>query len=355
MLYLFKTFLPIAEKVYDRKTTLDILHNISVRDDFLQMTDLEIFVRMPIKSKQNYTLPVKILKKILSTKPATLDIKILEDGKVNIIFEDRSIIVPTTNTDDYPLFPKGNFSKIAEWSREVFHQFAKQINFASGDLLRPALNGVLVKQDGSFSSAATDGHILQWIKNLDAKGKCLHFKEYECIIPARILKFIAKYVPYKTEVWQSEEHLSFKLGRDLEFTVRTISGPYVDYRKVIPADLPNTLFVNKKKLLEQIKSAKPFSSLAHDIILKANNGVIEFNAQDMDMGTEYHSRLKVEKREGDELDVTLNLDLLERIVTGMDGEMVQWKYTDADSPNILSCKENENILNLLMPIRRKEA
>jgi len=74
MLYLMQTFLPIAEKVYDRKTTLDILHSICVHDGFMLMTDLDIFVRMPFKSKENYTLPIKTIKKIVSTKPTTLNI-----------------------------------------------------------------------------------------------------------------------------------------------------------------------------------------------------------------------------------------------------------------------------------------
>jgi len=360
ILYLIQTFLPIADKVYDRKTTVDILHNICIRDGFMLMTDLDIFVRMPMKNtresdRHNYTLPIKILKKILSTKPSILSIEKSTEDKLTIEFDECQIVVPTENTDEYPAFPENKenekYEKIAEWNRDVFRQLAKQITFASVDILRASLTGILVKQDEYLSSVATDGHVLQWIRNLDTANKCLHFKEYECNIPAKVIKIIARYVQYKTEVWQSEKYLMFKLGHGIEFVVRKIDDPYVDFKKVIPIELPNTLTLNKDQLLKQIKSARNFSNQAD---LKAMNGSIELKSRDIDQGTEYSSKMDVEKREGAEMDVALNLALLEKSVNAMEGELIEWKYIDSDSPNILSSSEdeNENILNLLMPVRR---
>ena len=350
-----QTFLPIAEKVYDRKTTVDILHNICVRDGFMMMSDLETFVRMPFKSNENFTLPIKTLKKILLTKPATIAIKKEKPDKLKISFDDCRISIPNMNTDEYPSFPEEGFKQIAEWDRDVFRKLAKQITFASIDMLRQSITGVFVKQDEYLSSVATDGHVLQWIKNLDTQNKCLHFTEYECNIPAKILKIIARYVQYKTEVWQTEKYLLFKLGHGIEFVVRKIDDPYVDYKKVIPIELPNTLTLNREQVLKHIKSAKNFSnSSTKQVDLKANNGSIEFNAQDIDQKTEYHSTMDVEKRVGAEMDVALNLELLERSVNGMEGDLIKWQYIDADSPNILHSvdDENENVLNLLMPVRR---
>jgi len=338
----------MAEKIYDRKSSINILHHICVRDGFMQMTDLEIFVRMPIDEKHNYTIPIKMLKKVLSTKPESIDIKLLEREKVRITFDEMDITIPTMNTDEYPTFPKEKFTKIAQWNRDVFHQLANQIVFASVDVLRPALTGVFVKQDKDLSSVATNGHILQWIKNLDTDNKCLHFKDYETVIPARFLKIIARYVKEKTEVFQSENYLMFKLDYGIEFFVRAIADPYVDFERVIPIELPHQLTVNKKKLTSQIKSARPFSE---KVMINANNGSLEFNAEDLDTEIKYRSSMEVESREGKELDVCLNLDLLEKTVNSMDAEFVEWKYIDSDSPNILST--DENVLHLLMPIRRK--
>jgi len=259
------------------------------------------------------------------------------------------------NSNEYPTFPHNNenekFAKIAEWNSDVFRQLAKQITFASVDVLRASLTGIFVKQDEYLSSVATDGHVLQWIKNLDTANKCLHFAEYECNIPAKVIKIIARYAPYKTEVWQSEKYLLFKLRHGIEFVARKIDDPYVDYQKVIPVELPNTLTLNKKETLKHIKTAKNFS---HQVQLKAMKGSLNFKAQDIDQGTEYNSKMDVQKSAGAELDVALNLELLERSLNGMEGELIEWKYIDGDSPNILNSVEDEydNILNLLMPVRR---
>ena len=66
------------------------------------MTDLDIFVRMPIDDKQNYTIPIKMLKKVLAAKPKTLNIKVLEKGKVinpekekNVLLKDKLVILLT--------------------------------------------------------------------------------------------------------------------------------------------------------------------------------------------------------------------------------------------------------------------
>jgi len=348
MIHLFKTFLPIAEKIYNRKATLDILHHLCIRDGYLSMTDLEIFVRMPVEDKKNYTIPIKTIKKVLATKPSTLAIKVLENSRLSISFDDMCITIPTLDTDEYPTFPKENFTKIAQWNRKVFHQLANQIVFASTDVLRAALTGVFVKQDKYLTSAATNGHILQWVKNLDTENKCLHFKDYETIIPARFLKIIARYAKEKTEVWHSDKYLMFKLDYGIEFFVRAIDEQYVDFERAIPIKLPNTLTINKKKILKQIKSARPFTE---KVTLKANNGSLEISADDYNENLHYQSKMAVESREGTELDVYLNLDLLEKTVNSMDSDTINWQYIDADSPNILT--NDETKLHLIMPIRRK--
>lgn len=65
-------FLPIAEKVINRKTTLPILSHICVKDGYVSATDLENTVRMKIDDFRTYTIPLNILKTVLKAKPKYL-------------------------------------------------------------------------------------------------------------------------------------------------------------------------------------------------------------------------------------------------------------------------------------------
>jgi len=76
-----------------------------------------------------------------------------------------------------------------------------------------------------------------------------------------------------------------------------------------------------------------------------------FEAEDLDNDSSFESSIDVEKRDGDDLEIHLNIDLLEITLKSMDDEIVNWQYIDSDAPSIFT--EKETALNLLMPVRRK--
>ncbi len=61
MLPALQTFLPLAEKIYNKKTTLDILQYICITKGKMIYTDLENTITMPVSDKRSFTLPVNIL------------------------------------------------------------------------------------------------------------------------------------------------------------------------------------------------------------------------------------------------------------------------------------------------------
>lgn len=139
MLHTLNTFLPLAEKIYNKKSTLDILKYLCVTNESIIYTDLETTITMPTGDKRSYLLPVSILKKIMNSKPQSIQIHIPDKSKVKISYDNKQITFPVPAAEEYPSLALEDFKETAVWTKEVVHKLYKQIPYASKDCLRPAL------------------------------------------------------------------------------------------------------------------------------------------------------------------------------------------------------------------------
>ena len=64
MLHHLTRFVPIADKIIPRKTSLPILHYICVHKSRIVATDLETTLVMKVDDKRSYLLPFNILKTV---------------------------------------------------------------------------------------------------------------------------------------------------------------------------------------------------------------------------------------------------------------------------------------------------
>lgn len=155
--------MPIAEKVINRRTTLPILEHVCVRNGCLSATDLENTIRMSVDDDRSYTMPLNILKIILKAKPKVLEIDVLEDGKVQVKYDSRTVSFQSRDPKEFPNLPEGKYEDAGKWTPAIIKALYSQLPYTSNDELKPALTGVLIDQNGTLSSCATDGHILRQV------------------------------------------------------------------------------------------------------------------------------------------------------------------------------------------------
>jgi DNA polymerase III beta subunit len=304
---------------------------------------------MPVKDKRSFTLPIAILKKVLSTKPHSLHIEIPNKNKLRISYDNKQITFPIPSVEEYPSAVKEDFKETAVWSAEVFHKLYKQIPYASTDMLRPALTGIYISQNKKLSSVATDGHVLQWITDMDVKTKC----KFECIIPVIAVQMVSRFCRGEVKVSLSDKYIRFTFNNNIEITSRLIKENYPDFKKVFPDSSGNEIIIEKKEILDCIKAALPFSNNDnHRAVFKSNNGHIQIQVEDSEEETGYESSFNVKNKKGNELKMALNLQLLEKTVKGIEEDHLHWYYGSSDDPSVFT---NDNgIKNLIMPIRLKE-
>jgi len=348
-------FLPIAEKIIPRRSTIKVLESICFRDGTLMATDLEITVTMPIDDKRSFLIPMGILRTVLKSRPRQLSIDHEGDEKVRISYDDKAVIFPKQDPVDYPNSPMGEFIEIGVWSADAINKLHSQVPFCSTDELRPALCGVFVSQNGVISSCATDGHVLRLIRNLDETGACTMSSKFSGIVPRKVLQLLPRFIDESVSVSESEENLRFSLSHGIHITIRKIEGTYPNYERVIPAEFGGMVQLDKERLFRLTTAARDFSEKdTRKSVFKVTGKNIVIAVENIEDETRWESKLPVEKQSGKKLEMGLNLDHLERILKGIETQKTSWKYNDPNSVALfleVNGKEDENLVNLIMPIR----
>jgi len=347
-------FLPLAEKFLDRKSNIPILFSVCLSKGYLQMTDLESHVRMPVEDKRNFTIPLTVLKNILSAKPKLLKIEQPETLKLKIFFDENILDLTIMDYQDYPMYPEDTFKEMGVWSGEIFRQLHGQIPFASTDELRPALTGIFVEQNSVLSACATDGHIMQYISNLDPEKKCRLKKEVKVILPVKAVQTLSKFARGNVRVALGKKYVRFILPGEIECCFRFIDENYVDFMQFFGKQYPHQIRFDKETFRRAIRRALPFTHpLMNRALFQSVNGSLQLKAENPEQESRFVTDIPLEKRDGENLKIGFDLNYLEKALKVLEGDSISWQYRDPNYASIFK-GENDHRLLLVMPCRFEE-
>lgn len=353
MLHELQAFLPMVEKVKARNPTIPILNYLCIQDETMRISDIETTVVIPVNDKRSYTLPVNILKQILKQKPQKILISILEDNKIEIMYDMNSVVFETKDPEDYPGIPNEKFKKVGIWTREIFLQLYKQLEFVSNDELKPALNGVWVNQNDTIKTCATDGHTLEFIENLDKENEhCKITGKFTGIIPAKVIRIMAKFFRCNVSVFRSEHFIKFELPNKINVFSRLIDEQYPDIEDILKIENSNEVSIKRENLLKAISASRPFTNSDSKLgVLSIQDGTIAVNTQDFEKKIEFETHISTIERKGKELRIGFNMDLLEKVIKDINGDEISWHYESPISASIFRSLQESNKTHVLMPIR----
>ena len=354
MLSALQRLLPMADKVVDRRSALPILKEICISGGQARVTDLETMLVMPVPDQGSYTIPVTLLKKVLASRPQSLEVQPGKDQQITIDYGDLSITYQGKDPKEYPAIPREKFKPLGEWPREVFQALAIQTGYCSKDELKGSLLGVHVSQSkGLLTTAATDGHILR-VQNGLQGGK----ETYEGILPVRPLSLLTKLTRGHTKLGRSDTHLSFALPGDVTLFVRLIDEKYPDVISVIPREFTGEMLLDRDKALAIIKAAKPFVNReTHLAVINPANGQTRLLVENLEEQTHWQAPLPVTKHTGEQFGIGFDLLLLEKVLAGQQSPTIRWQYTSPDAASIFTevgKQWQSGAQTLLMPIKLNE-
>jgi len=355
MLHELRAFLPMAEKVKARNPTLTILNYLCVENGSMRLTDLETTIIIPCDDNRSYTLPIAIMKQIFKQRPGTLEIQPLEDNKMKVQFDGNAVTFPVMSVEEYPSIPKQTFKKVGVWPKEIFLQLFRQLDFVSNDELKPALNGLWIKQDDNLVSCATDGHYMEFVENLQDIENYKMTGNFEGILSAKAVGIMARFFRSNVTVYSGENYIRFELPNKIQVYSRLIDEQYPDVAAILNQEKSNTITVDKKELLRAVNSCLSFTNSETKLgVLTVKNGAISITARDYEKAIEFNTSIPTVKRKGVEIEIGFNMAFLEKVIKSVNSDKIIWLYEDIVSASLFRSTEPDHRTNLLMPVRLEE-
>jgi len=216
--------------------------------------------------------------------------------------------------------------------------------------VRYYLNGILMEiEPNGIKLVATDGHRLALSQaSLDSGVS----EERQIIVPRKAVLELSRLLdtgdsPAKCEL--SQNHFRVETAT-LVFTTKLIDGKFPDYQRVIPVDGNKTMQVDRETLKQSMSRIAILSNEKYrGIRLTLSSGNLSIQANNPDQ-EEAEEELQVEYDES-EMEIGFNVTYLIDVLNVLGSEKVQIKLKDSNSSAIMSDRQDESCLYVVMPMR----
>lgn len=245
---------------------------------------------------------------------------------------------------------------------EVVRKGLETTLFAVGtETIRPIMTGVYwdicpVSENGEplpgITFVATDTHkLVRYINTSVNPG--LTFSFILPPKPAAILRSLISKEEGEVSIEMDDKSAKFTMA-GYTLSCRFINGRYPNYNRVIPADNPFELTVDRVSLLNAMKRVSLFASTASSLVrMNIRNNEVLLAAQDLDYTLSAEERVECEY-EGNAMTIGFNATYMIEVLTNLQADTVVIRLSDPARPGIfvpITNLEGEEVLMLLMPMQ----
>ena len=340
------------------KSQLPILLNILIKAEkgllSISATDLEIGIKIDIAAKVEeegeITVPAKTFSELigiisvgkimLTTKPEGLE---LIGDRVKTVFQ-------TAEAVDFPkLYDSAGKEVMLIGGDVVSKDFPKVVFAASQDLARPALSGILIKDE---VMVATDGYRLSLKKHLLEKGG-KQKGGISMLVPSRVIReliLLAKDADEVKTYASGESNQIIFCQNDITLVGRLIEAEYPAYEKIIPADFSTKTIFDREDLEKAVKACYVFARNSANIVkfsVEREKIIVSANAPSVG-----ENAVEVEaKTTGEENEIAFNARYLLDLFSNIQDEVMSFEMMGPLNPGVFKIARDDSFLHLIMPIR----
>lgn len=362
----FQARLQAVSKVVNSKNALSILDNFLLTLEGNKLTilgsDQENVVTATMEvtdsdSDGRVAVNAKRLIDVVKEIPAQgLTIYVNDDTKeVDVRFMNGHFNFMGVSADEYPRPAEHEADAFTlQIPTDVIVKGIENTLFAvSNETIRPQMTGIywdLHENDITFVSSDTH-KLVRYINRQTAPGR-----DFSFIMPskpANILKTILSKDVETVDVTFDSKSATFAFG-DYALKCRFINGNYPNYNRVIPAENPFIVTVDRATLLNATRRVTLFASMASSLVrFNVQPNELLLSAQDLDYNTSADERVSCEYS-GNTMQIGFNGAYMREVLSNLKGENIQIKLSDPSRSGIFVPDpqlENEELLMLLMPMQ----
>ena len=347
--------------VTGRGGALPVLSGLRIEVEGTRLTvvgsDLDLTIRTSVEISNGEggvaVLPSRLVNEIIrSLDEGAVDVDV--NGEQARIVAGRSqFAVRTLPADDFPHLPEPSGDEVSVSASELSSGLKQVVMAASADDARPILTGVLMTAEkGGLRLVATDSYRLAV---RDLPEATVLGEGQKVLVPSRALAELVKVLgpSSKVMVRLGERDVTFDVdsgeGTSVQLMTRLIEGEFPNYRQLIPDSYPNTLTVERERLLDAVRRVKLMAREATPLRLTQRDDSLELMAVTQGIG-EAHEEVDA-SYEGTELTVAFNPDYLIAGIEAASGDEIILQTVDALKPAVLRAAVGSEYLYLLMPVR----
>ncbi|HCN60507.1 MULTISPECIES: DNA polymerase III subunit beta [Mammaliicoccus] len=357
-------------KAISPRTTLPILTGIKIdatdRGIILTGSDSEISIEITInqnidgekivdiEEKGSVVLPGRFFVDIVKKLPGkTVNLSTNDQFKTLITSGHSEFNVSGLDPDQYPLLPQVSEDDAIKLPIKVLKNIIAQTNFAvSTSETRPVLTGVnWLIQNNELTCTATDSHRLA-LRKLKLEDE--EIEDKNVIIPGKALSELNKIVSDSEEdinIFFASNQVLFKVGH-INFISRLLEGNYPDTTRLFPENYETKLTLDNSEFYHAIDRASLLAREGGNNVIKLSTDVdkLELSSTSPEIGT-VKEDVSTDNVEGESLKISFNSKYMMDALKAIDNDEVQVEFFGTMRPFILKPKDDETLIQLILPIR----
>lgn len=357
-------------KAISPRTTLPILTGIKIdatdKGIILTGSDSEISIEITInqnidgekivdiEEKGSVVLPGRFFVDIVKKLPGkTVNLSTNDQFKTLITSGHSEFNVSGLDPDKYPLLPQVSEDDAIKLPIKVLKNIIAQTNFAvSTSETRPVLTGVnWLIQNNELICTATDSHRLA-LRKLKLEDEEIDDKNV--IIPGKALSELNKIVSDSEEdinIFFASNQVLFKVGH-INFISRLLEGNYPDTTRLFPENYETKIILDNSEFYHAIDRASLLAREGGNNVIKLSTDVdkVELSSTSPEIGT-VKEDVSTDNVEGESLKISFNSKYMMDALKAIDNDEVQVEFFGTMRPFILKPKDDETVVQLILPIR----
>lgn len=321
-------------------------HIPSVKDEEEIITDI---------TPGSIVLPVPHFPEIIKKLPEDIVNITVEENYKTIIQSGKAVFtLYGQSSEEYPHIKLSESDEHIKLNVKDLKTLIRQTVFAVSQMeTRPILTGVNVSlEDNLITFTATDSHRLA-LRSLKIEENPFDIDSF--VIPGKSLQELNKIFVHDDEqvnmVIMKNQVLFY--SENTYFLSRLLSGQYPDTSRLIPDDSKTTLHIFTKEFIDTIERAALLSNKDQNNVIrldKLTDNMIEISSNSPEIGN-VKEQVAAISIEGEDLKISFSSNYMLDTLKTIDSERVQINFTGAMRPFVIKIPNDNNILQLILPIR----
>ncbi|MCM3740123.1 DNA polymerase III subunit beta [Oceanobacillus luteolus] len=284
----------------------------------------------------------------------TVEFIVDDNHQVQISSGKAEFTLVGQSAEEYPHLPRIEADQSFEMPIPLIKNMIKQTVFAVSTMeTRPILTGVNMHLENNvLNFTATDSHRLAMRKTtIEATEVEFH----NVVVPGKSLNELSKILDdaeETVEISVTNNQILFRT-KHLSFLSRLLDGNYPETSRLIPEEKKTSITVNTKELLNTIDRASLLAREERNNVVKLTtegNSVVEITSNSPEVGN-VHEEIVVESVEGEDLKISFSSKYMMDALKSIEYDEITIDFTGAMRPFVLVPKEDDSILQLILPVR----